>query len=47
MLTIEELMILRQAIEKYAKGELNREFAAKLQSIERKLELMIEQQAFG
>ena len=47
MLTIEELMILREALEMYARGILNREFSAQLQEIERKLETMMMEQANG
>ena len=44
MLTIEELMILREALEMYAQGILNREFSTQLQEIERKLEVMMSHQ---
>jgi hypothetical protein len=41
MFKLEELMILREAIELYAQGILNREFVTQLQEIERKINLMI------
>ena len=47
MLTIEELMILREAIELYAQGILNREFSTQLQEIERKLNTMMQLQGSG
>ena len=42
MLTIEELIILREALEMYAQGILNREFSTQLQEIERKLNTMMQ-----
>ena len=42
MLTIEELNILREALEMYAQGILNREFSTQLQEIERKLNTMMQ-----
>ena len=47
MLTIEELMILREALEMYAQGILNREFSTQLQEIEIKLEVMMSYQGAG
>tara|TARA_Y100000034_G_C6588763_1_gene255684 strand:+ start:363 stop:506 length:144 start_codon:yes stop_codon:yes gene_type:complete len=44
MLKIEELMILREALEMYAQGILNREFSIQLQEIERKLQVMMSHQ---
>ena len=42
MLTIEELIILREALEMYAQGILNREFSTQLQELERKLNTMMQ-----
>ena len=42
MLTIEELIILREALDMYAQGILNREFSTQLQEIERKLNTMMQ-----
>jgi len=47
MLTIEELIILREALEMYARGILNREFSTQLQEIERKLNTMMQVQGTG
>ena len=47
MLTIEELIILREALEMYAQGILNREFSTQLQEIERKLQVMMQYQGTG
>ena len=47
MLTIEELIILREALEMYASGILNREFSTQLQEIERKLNTMMQVQGTG
>jgi hypothetical protein len=47
MLTIEELLILREALEMYASGVLNREFSTQLQEIERKLNTMMQFQGSG
>ena len=47
MLTIEELIILREALEMYARGILNREFSTQLQEIERKLQVMMQYQGTG
>jgi len=47
MLTIEELIILREALEMYAQGILNREFSTQLQEIERKLNTMMQVQGTG
>ena len=47
MLTIEELQILREALEMYARGILNREFSTQLQEIERKLNTMMQIQGTG
>ena len=47
MLTIEELIILREALEMYAQGILNREFSIQLQEIERKLNTMMQFQGNG
>jgi len=47
MLTIEELIILRGALEMYARGVLNREFSTQLQEIERKLNTMMQVQGSG
>jgi len=47
MLTIEELIILREALEMYARGILNREFSTQLQEIERKLNTMMQVQGAG
>jgi hypothetical protein len=42
MLTIEELNILREALDMYAQGILNREFSTQLQELERKLNTMMQ-----
>ena len=42
MLTIEELIILREALEMYSQGILNREFSTQLQELERKLNTMMQ-----
>ena len=42
MLTIEELNILREALEMYAQGILNREFSTQLQELEAKLNNMMQ-----
>jgi hypothetical protein len=47
MLTIDELIILREALNMYAKGILNREFSTQLQEIERKLNTMMQFQGAG
>ena len=47
MLTIEELIILREALNMYARGILNREFSTQLQEIERKLNTMMQYQGTG
>jgi len=47
MLTIEELIILREALDMYASGILNREFSTQLQEIERKLNTMMQMQGSG
>jgi hypothetical protein len=47
MFKIEELLILREALEMYASGILNREFSAQLQEIERKLNTMMQVQGSG
>jgi len=47
MLTIEELIILREALNMYARGILNREFSTQLQEIERKLNTMMQVQGTG
>jgi hypothetical protein len=47
MLTIEELIILREALDMYARGILNREFSTQLQEIERKLNTMMQVQGTG
>ncbi len=47
MLTTEELHILREALELYARGVLNREFSTQLQEIERKLNAMMQLQGSG
>ena len=44
MLTIEELLILREALEISAQGILSREFSTQLQEIERKLNTMMQMQ---
>ena len=44
ILTIAELNILREALEMYAFGKLNREFSTQLQEIERKLNTMMQMQ---
>ena len=47
MLTIEELIILREALLAYSNGVLNREFSTQLQEIERKLNTMMQMQGSG
>ena len=42
MFTIEELLILREALEMYAQGILNREFSTQLQELEAKLNNMMQ-----
>jgi len=44
MFKIEELLILREALEMYSQGILNREFSTQLQEIERKLNTMMQMQ---
>ena len=44
MLTTVELHILREALDLYAQGVLNREFSAQLQEIEEKLNTMMQVQ---
>jgi hypothetical protein len=47
MFKIEELLILREALEMYSQGILNREFSTQLQEIERKLNTMMQMQGSG
>ena len=47
MLTIEELIILREALEMYSQGILNREFSTQLQEIYRKLNNLMQYQGIG
>jgi hypothetical protein len=47
MLTTAELHILREALDLYSQGVLNREFSTQLQEIERKLNTMMQVQGSG
>ena len=47
MLTTVELHILREALDLYAQGVLNRELSAQIQEIERKLSTMMQVQGSG
>jgi len=47
MLNAVELHILREALELYSQGIMNKEFSAQLQEIERKLNTMMQIQESG
>ena len=46
-LTTADLHILREALDLYSQGVLNREFSTQLQEIERKLHIMMQLQGSG